>query len=610
MERLGVRVRTLFSLGIVNIVRVAFYRLKLKIAKKRTQVFCVDLPAGPFYKEASCVRKITPAQTWRETVRYFGWYPVSLTQKNPEWHVNPFTGCCVEKSNLPYWDIPDFDPEVGDIKTVWEASRFEWVLAMAQRVATGDESELTRLNAWLADWCLQNRAYCGPNWKCGQEASIRVMHLAISALLLGQIQKPEAGLIDLVVMHLARIDSTLSYAIAQDNNHGTSEAAALFIGGTWLDCVRPDKVSRRYCLRGRKWLENRTRRLIEIDGSFSQYSVNYHRVVLDTLSMVEIWRRELSLPCFSDTFYERCRVAMEWLSMFTQPETGDTPNIGANDGARLFPLSDTDYRDYRPSVQLAAALFSDAVAYAAQGSYDIPLEWLKIRKPTVVLAPATKFLFNRGGYVFLEEGEARVYFRFPRFRFRPSQADALHVDFWLAGKNVLRDGGSYSYNSGSEWLDYFQGTVSHNTIQFDDRDQMVRLGRFLFGGWLKNKLLTKIINNANGLFFEAGYSDSFGVSHCRSVLLSKSLMIITDTISGSFEKAVLRWRLMPGKWTQKDNLFNNGTVTLQISTDLQSVSTTTTDGWESRYYLKKTSLPVLEIEVKQPGKLVTKISWQ
>jgi hypothetical protein len=159
------------------------------------------------------------------------------------------------------------------------------------------------------------------------------MHLAISALLLGQIQNPEAGLIDLVAMHLARIDSTLSYAIAQDNNHGTSEAAALFIGGTWLDCVRPDKVSSRYCLRGRKWLENRTRRLIETDGSFSQYSVNYHRVVLDTLSMVEIWRCELSLPCLSDTFYERCRVAMDWLRMFTQPETGDAPNIGANDGA-------------------------------------------------------------------------------------------------------------------------------------------------------------------------------------------------------------------------------------------------------------------------------------
>ena len=39
---------------------------------------------------------------------------------------------------------------------------------------------------------------------------------------------------ELVYIHLKRIESTISYAIAQDNNHGTSEAAALFIGGSWL----------------------------------------------------------------------------------------------------------------------------------------------------------------------------------------------------------------------------------------------------------------------------------------------------------------------------------------------------------------------------------------
>jgi hypothetical protein len=61
------------------------------------------------------------------------------------------------------------------------------------------------------------------------------------------------------------------------------------------------------------------------------------------------------------------------------------------------------------------------------------------------------------------------------FRFRPSQADALHLDFWLAGSNVLRDAGSYSYNTEPEWLNVFPGhNASHNTVQFDDRDQMPR----------------------------------------------------------------------------------------------------------------------------------------
>ena len=75
--------------------------------------------------------------------------------------------------------------------------------------------------------------------------------------------------------HLRRIAPTIRYAIAQDNNHGTSEAAALFIGGTWL-ALLGEPAGRRWAVRGRRWLEDRAGRLIGVDGSFSQYSLNYH----------------------------------------------------------------------------------------------------------------------------------------------------------------------------------------------------------------------------------------------------------------------------------------------------------------------------------------------
>ena len=37
--------------------------------------------------------------------------------------------------------------------------------------------------------------------------------------------------------------------------------------------------------------------------------------------------------------------------------------------------------------------------------------------------------------------------RYPRFRYRPGHADALHLDLWLGDRNILRDGGTYSYNA-------------------------------------------------------------------------------------------------------------------------------------------------------------------
>ncbi|MCK7461449.1 MAG: hypothetical protein MZU84_04970 [Sphingobacterium sp.] len=75
----------------------------------------------------------------------------------------------------------------------------------------------------------------------------------------------------------AEISGMLS---AQDNNHGTSEAAGLFIGGSWLATVDRNRYNQAqgYAEKGRKWLEERVKKLVAADGSFSQHSVNYHRV--------------------------------------------------------------------------------------------------------------------------------------------------------------------------------------------------------------------------------------------------------------------------------------------------------------------------------------------
>jgi len=130
------------------------------------------------------------------------------------------------------------------------------------------------------------------------------MHLAMAALMLGQVKQPTPGLRDLLHLHLQRIAPTVQYAMAQDNNHGTSEAAALFIGGSWL-AAQGVAEGEQWQQTGRRWLENRAARLIGKDGSFSQYSLNYHRVMLDTFCMAEVWRLHLELPAFSPRWQAR-----------------------------------------------------------------------------------------------------------------------------------------------------------------------------------------------------------------------------------------------------------------------------------------------------------------
>jgi len=602
-----VKVRTAYSLGIVNIVRAIVYRLSIKYRLGSATKVAHYVSEGLFFRPnldlKLGVQSLLANDTWWNQHLYFGWHKKQIVDL-PDWCANCFTGVRLSESDKSWWQIADFDTSVGDIKTIWEASRFDWVLCMSQLGINGDLEAFDRLNAWLTDWVDKNPPYYGPNWKCGQEASFRVLHLATAALMVKQIESAEQPLVDLIVAHMKRIKPTLAYAIAQENNHGTSEAAALFIGGSWLESLGHPE-GRGWKLLGAQWLENRVRRLFQTDGSFSQHSSNYHRLALDTYSIVEVWRRHQNLPPFTKTMTNRLSAATQWLYQMTDIGSGDVPNVGANDGARLLPLAKSDFRDFRSTVQLAAVLFSNKRAFTGEGDWNLPLAWLSIPIPKETIAEQISQEFDNGGYMLLRKNMAMVLFRYPRFAFRPSQSDILHVDFWLAGSNLLRDGGSYSYNTGDDLLAYFSGTASHNTIQFDNRDQMPRLGRFLFGDWLKTEELIHLQNSGHGVMAGAGYSDSNGAKHHRLVELSASTLKVTDTISGFSDSATLRWRLAPGTWRQKGQSLLCESLELSVTTDIPDAKYALLEGIESRYYMKKERLPVFEIALRYAGTITT-----
>ena len=609
MRRLATKFATALALGPVNLGRVAAYRIGLKTGLGSVTRLRADAPKGPFFASLPPSGPWpTPVPTWRTEGRMFSALPFSVGAAPPDWNTHPVNGRRVAGAERSWNFIPDY-PESGDIKGYWELSRMDWILAFAEQARAGDPQALDRLNAWLENWSLVNAPYRGPNWKCGQEASIRVMHLAMAAVILDQVETPTSALISLIEAHLQRIAPTIHYAVAQDNNHGTSEAAALFIGGAWL--------ARQGVLRGaaweacgRHWLEERITRLFGADGGFSQYSLNYHRVALDTLSIAEIWRRRLDLPAFSTAWHQRAQAASRWLFGMVNLVNGDGPNLGANDGARLLQITDSGYRDYRPSIQLATALFCRKSAFGP-GPWDDALVWMGVDAPVVQAAPAASHVSDDTGTAVLRSGPMMAMLRYPRFRFRPSQADALHLDLWRGGENLLRDGGTYSYNDGAEWLTYFGGTASHNTVQFDGRDQMPRLGRFLFGDWLKTSRVDPLVIELGGrASFGAAYRDGQGAAHHRSVALDSGGVRVIDQISGFARKAVLRWRLAPDDWRIEGDSVTNGRDGLTVTASMAIARREIVEGWESRHYAEKTRLPVLEIEVNDPGTLETKYRGQ
>lgn len=601
-------IKTVYKLGICNVMQVLYYRIKKRTGINLAQGQKDSVLNAPFFKEIDFKREenIQPATNGIIEMNYFGWFRIPVSNTPPDWHYNFLTKKRADDASK-WWKISDFQQDVGDIKAVYELSRFGWVLTFSQHALLGHSEKLTQLNDWLADWCYKNPAYRGVNWKCGQEAAIRVMHLAMAAVLLRQIRHSTPSLLKLIILHLSRIESTIGYALAQDNNHGISEAAALYIGGSWLEC-HGRAIGIKWKKLGCKLLEKQVKRLIAEDGSSSQYSVNYHRAILDTLCMVEVWRVKNNLPLFSNEYQSRVVSAIFFMTALTDPVTGDAPTIGAYDGARLLCLTDGD-RDFRTTIQLAIILFTKCRVYAEDGLWNLPVQWLEIPLPEHVVTLDECHVFNKGGFAVLNLNKAKVVMHYPCFRFRPSQADILHVDFWKDGNNIFRDAGTYSYNASIKWLNYFSGTTSHNTIVFDKKDQMPRLSRFLFIDWLKTDSIEPLIVENEKLVFAAAYKDKRGCYHKRRLILLPNKVQIIDEIRGFKESAILRWRLLPGSWCVEDNKIKNGRHMLTINATMPIRKLELVDGWESRHYLQKTWVPVVEVEVFQPGEIFSEYQW-
>lgn len=599
------RARTVASLGVANVARVAAYRLRLRAGVHPVQRLArAEAVRGPFFRRTSATHATLPTRIAPRA--HFGWLDVA-SDTPPDWHVDPLTGRRAAVTDADWWLLPDFDSHLGDIKGIWEASRMDWVVGFAQQAANGDGTRIERLNAWLCDWSEKNPPYRGQNWKCAQEASIRVMHLAVAALILGQADSPEPDLVALLTMHLERIAPTTAYAMAQDNNHGTSEAAALVIGGSWLERHGVADGARWHAL-GRRLLANRAERLVAADGSFSQHSVNYHRLALDTFSLVEIWRRHVEAPPFPPSFTERAVAATEWLRSLTDPDSGDAPNLGANDGANLLQLTDASYRDFRPSVQLAAALFQRRAAYPP-GPWDDQLHWLGVSPEPAPLPAVRSRLFADGGYAVLRRARVMALLRYPCFRFRPAHADALHLDLWVAGENVLRDGGSFSYSADEEMHACLTGARGHNGVQLDDHEQMPRLGRFLWGDWLEPAASEPVVETGDVTTAGASYRDGHGALHARRVELRDRSLLVRDEIRDITRRAVLRWRLRAGSWRTDGRSISDGSFQLKVVADVPITRFEIVDGWESRFYFQKTRIPMLEVEVGQAGNLTTTCTW-
>lgn len=455
----------------------------------------------------------------------------------PRWFRNPVTGQSVSPQQS--WTQMRFaSPLYGDLKFILEPSRFLFVYPLVRAYALSGDDRIP-LAFWSAieDWASQSPPMGGPLWICGQECSLRI--LAWSFALNAFIDSPSttnkrvALLLSMIAAHAWRTAQTVGYARSQRSNHLISEAAGLWTAGTLYPELAEAQAWRNL---GAHLLRDAVVDHITPEGVSQQHSFNYQRMVLHLL----LWALRLaeihSAPLHED-IRGRAQSAFDFIRHWVDPVTGLAPNYGSDDGSLIFPLASASSRDFRPLVQLGAAVLNQPALNC--GPWDETALWFGV-KPVQMQEPVSVPSLQTG-YFRLGNQTSWAMIRAGRYTRRPFQADQLHVDLWWRGMNLARDPGTYLYNGSAPWNNGFAGTAVHNTVTVDGQDQMRRIGRFLWVDWAQASGRAYASNGRAYADRFEGEHDGYrglGVTHRRAVQwLGGSGWVIVDDIADEVETA-------------------------------------------------------------------------
>ena len=444
-----------------------------------------------------------------------------------DWQLNPITGKRCKAENK-WYTIPDFDEERGDIKIIWEASRFSHFITLARAyLLTDDLKYYHAFSLQLAEWLEKNPYSFGANYKCSQECSLRMVNTLLAFTVFRNCRistdADASNVKDLVDRCYRKVLSNFFYAYkCIKNNHTISELVGMIVGA-WC-CNDIDQMDRGYNLLDKVINEQFTE-----DGGYCQFSFNYQRLVLQDLEVV-LSIEEKTGRSLSNRSKEKIQKA--YMLMFQcQDDTGDMPNYGNNDGALVFPVSSCDYRDFRPVINAVCAILTGHQLYDA-GIHQEELIWFSAGKEldTYTISKTEKFssqfpdagLFTLRGECFWAMIVSNDYHS------RPAHMDQMHFDLWIDGVNVFCDAGTFSY--ASEEGRKLAGNESHNTSVAEGKAQMNSSGPFMIYDWAKRKL-----GPCDGLCFTGECVSANGYKHIRQVKQIGASYEISDQVDKDYK---------------------------------------------------------------------------
>jgi hypothetical protein len=516
-----------FRLRPINIIRVLVYRRRLKKGYFSRSLPCVPgFFVGEFWNGAvgrpvipvvsSDLRQLILDRGDEIASGFFRLFEdeVVFEGDQPQWHKSGYLN-----SRGHHFSTIDLNIIPGDdIKLCWDLSRFKWltqlvVAAVHAPSASDADKYLERAHSLLKNWLENNTYFSGVNWACGQEVSIRGLHLMNSLLLLEKHFHacPGKTSIDFLISSYRRVEETISYSLSQENNHSLTESLFLYYVPFFLARYGVLLSARENAEARYKRFDAIFSRLIQKDGSFRMYSVNYHRAVCDILSLAKVLDDELNVGFWTAERVVRVGDMHAFLSAVIVPESGGAPVIGHNDGS-LHAIQYASSLIYTPSLLFMGGVFSLPISSEFSDAQRYVYCFGRALRFVEKVSASYVSCFEDFGLVVVKQPGYQAFFKYARNRGRPQQQDFLHFDLWVHGNNILHDSGTYSYNPKDiKLVDYFDDSTAHNGPFLVGQPFVRRLSRFLYLEWPNAQVVetigqgkvevTAYLNNSSGLTF-------------------------------------------------------------------------------------------------------------
>ncbi len=431
----------------------------------------------------------------------------------------------------------------GDVKCVWEPSRFNLAFDLC-RAASGGPEVARQISTWID----QNRWLLGVHWDNGLEAALRAIAWTFADGVLTARGDPawraiRDRVLSALVHHGAFIAARLDRGAL---NHLVADAAGLAIIGashpTLPGAAHWQKL-------GQDLLLSEIERQVLADGGHVERAPAYARFVADLYLLAGVVLRAAG-AAGSDELVRAASRLLEPLMLQMTPE-GDLPGYGDDDGAMVLWNSRPEHR-LAISLGLGAALlgrgdfkFAALSAGATTRVGEVVAAVLGAGAlarfdalpadppgPRLVHLPDTGVLVHRDNWT--RSADWLLFRCGPAAggRGAHAHADQLEVLWSTASGFRLVDPGTPTYGGDDAIRWSSTSTLAHNTVSVDGASQAERLERFAWrelpaGQLVENREEGRVLRATGRLRFAASGVEA---THERTIEKTETALEIADRV--------------------------------------------------------------------------------